>query len=262
MSKWVTFIAWSDVPHLSEKAKSDMIGSYSPHERDARTKGIPSLGSGAIYPVPEEDVLIDPFEIPAYWKHAYALDVGWNRTAAVWGALDPETDILYIYAEHYRGQAEPPIHAAAIKARGAWIPGVIDPASRGRGQKDGEQLLQIYTDLGLILITANNAVEAGIYEVWARLSTGRLKIFRSCQSLIGEYRIYRRDDKGRIVKEHDHALDALRYLVMSGLAIATFRPVAQYAQRMGFTQQQTNHQVDYDPYAEARRAGMAPPGRR
>jgi len=263
MSKWVTFIGWDDVPHLSDKAKADLIGSYSPHERDARTKGIPSLGSGAIYPVPEEDVVVDAFQIPAYWKHVYGLDVGWNRTAAIFGAIDPETDILYIYAEHYRGQAEPVIHAAAIKALGGdWIPGVVDPAARGRGQKDGEQLLYSYTNLGLKLSIANNAVEAGIYEVWARLSTGRLKIFRICQSLLAEYRIYRRDEKGRIVKENDHALDATRYLVMSGIAIASFRPVQQYTQRMGFTQGGSNHQSDYDPYAEARKAGMPPPGRR
>lgn len=249
------------MPHISEKAQKDLVGSYSPHERDARSKGIPSLGSGAIYPVPEEDITVDPFEIPAYWKHAYALDVGWNRTAALWGALDPESDVLYLYAEYYRGQAEPAVHAAAIRARGEWIPGVVDPASRGRGQKDGEQLLYAYTNLGLVLTLANNAVDAGIYEVWSRLSTGRLKVFKTLQSWLSEYRIYRRDDKGRIVKENDHLMDDTRYLVLSGIPIATFRPVAQYTQRMGYNQG-SNHQVEYDPYAEARAAGMRPPGRR
>ncbi|WP_230684286.1 hypothetical protein, partial [Streptococcus pneumoniae] len=88
-----------------------------------------------------------------------------------------------------------------IKARGKYMNGVIDPASRGRGQKDGEQLLQNYIDLGLRVTPAINAVEAGIYEVWQRMSTGRLKVFKSLQNWLSEYRIYRRDDKGRIVKE-------------------------------------------------------------
>ena len=60
MSKYVVFAGWQDVPHLSEEAKAGLAASYLPHERDARMKGIPSLGSGAIYPVPEEDVVCDP----------------------------------------------------------------------------------------------------------------------------------------------------------------------------------------------------------
>ena len=217
----VTQCGWDDVPHLDEDIKLEMLAKLPPRDRDARTKGIPSMGAGAIYPVPESDVVVDDMKIPDHWARVYGLDVGWNRTAAVWGALDRDADILYITAEHYRGQAEPSVHAESIKARGAWIPGVIDPAARGRGQKDGEQLYQMYVDLGLKIQPAANSVESGIYEVWQRLSTGRLKVFKSCQSLLGEYRLYRRNEKGAVVKENDHALDALRYLVMSGLAVAT-----------------------------------------
>ena len=104
--------------------------------------------------------------------------------------------------------------------------GAIDAASRCRDQRDGEQLLSLYQELGLQLVLANNGVEAGIYEVWQRLSTGRLKVFKSCANLLAEYRLYRRDDKGRVVKENDHALDALRYLVMSGRDIAGYAPAA------------------------------------
>jgi hypothetical protein len=69
-----------------------------------------------------------------------------------------------------RAQAEPAIHAASIRARGAWIPGVIDPAARGRGQVDGTRLIEQYGELGLLLAPAENAVEAGLYAVWERLS--------------------------------------------------------------------------------------------
>ena len=209
MAKHTTFAAWDNTPHLSESAKAEMISAYMPHERDARTKGIPSLGSGAIYPVSEDDILCDPFEFPAWYRHCYGMDVGWNKTAAIWGALDPEDSCVYLYAEYYRGQAEPAVHAAAIRGRGDWIPGVIDPAARGRGQADGEQLLGAYIGLGLSSLTlANNAVEAGIYAVWERLSTGRLRVFRTLQNFRTEYRIYRRDEKGKIVKEKDHLMDA------------------------------------------------------
>jgi phage terminase large subunit-like protein len=216
---------WDDAPHLTEAQKKSLWDACSPHQRAARSKGIPALGSGAIYPVPEEDFAVDPFEIPKYWPRCYGMDVGWNRTAATWLAGDPETGIWYQYAEHYRGEAEPSVHTAAIKGRGDWIPGTIDPASRGRAQKDGEQLLNSYTQLGLKLIKADNAVESGIFEVWTALSTGKLKIFKSCTNTLSEARIYRRDKKGAVVKQNDHAMDALRYAWMSGRDVATTKPI-------------------------------------
>ena len=218
-------MGWEDIPHLSEEQKKEMYDSPPPHQRDARSKGIPSLGAGAIYPVPETDYLVDPFEIPEHWPRVYALDVGWNRTAALWGAWDRDSDVVYLYSEHYVGQAEPVIHSQSIKARGKWVPGVIDPAARGRAQRDGHQLLQDYIDLGLDLEIAFNGVESGIYEVWQRLSSGRLKIFKSLRNTVGEMRLYRRNDKGKIVKENDHLLDCLRYLIMSGLDRAKTKPV-------------------------------------
>lgn len=202
-----------------------MWASIPPYQRDSRTKGIPQLGSGAIYPVPETEIICDPFVIPKFWPRCYALDVGWNRTACVWGAWDQDNDIVYLYSEYYRGQAEPAIHAQAIRSRGAWIPGVIDPAARGRQQGDGEKLADQYIDLGLSLGLAENAVEAGIYEVWSRLSTGRLKVFAGLQNWRTEFRLYRRDEKGKIVKENDHLMDATRYLIMTGLLVAERQPV-------------------------------------
>ena len=222
----VVGMTWADVPHLSDEEKAMLESSYLPHERDARTKGIPSLGSGAIYPVAESDIICRPMEIPHHWKRFYAMDVGWNRTAAAWFAHDAESDTLYLYSEHYVGRAEPSIHAAAIRARGEWIMGVIDPASRGRSQVDGTQLLNVYRDCGLTLTPANNAVEAGIYAVWQRLSSGRLKVFANCENWLAEFRLYRRDDKGAIVKVDDHLMDVTRYACASGLAVATYAPDA------------------------------------
>ena len=144
------------------------------------------------------------------------MDVGWNWTTAIWGAFDRETSTLYIYHEHYRSHAEPPVHAAGIRAAGEWIPGRIDPGANGRSQVDGKQLLQLYLDLGLKLDMAPNGVEAGIYEVWTRLTAGKIRIFSSLKHTFTEYRMYRRDAKGRIVKKNDHLMDALRYLVASG----------------------------------------------
>jgi hypothetical protein len=79
-SRYIVQAGWDHVPHLDEKTKTELLDSVPPHLRDARSKGEPSLGSGAIYPIPISDIEVKPFAIPFGWKKGYALDVGWNRT--------------------------------------------------------------------------------------------------------------------------------------------------------------------------------------
>lgn len=227
MSRCVVTATWDDVPHLTEEAKSALFAEIPAYQRDARTKGIPQLGSGAIYQIGEEDISVKPFDIPESWPRGYGLDVGWNRTAAIWGARDGESGVIYLYSEHYRAHDEPTVHTEAIKSRGAWIPGVIDPASRGRSQKDGEQLLQIYRNLGLVLVPAINAVEAGIYAVWQLMCAGKLKVFSSLSNWYREFRLYQRDQDGRVLKQNDHLMDGTRYFVMSGRDLMKVHPVEE-----------------------------------
>ena len=104
------------------------------------------------------------------------------------------------------GMQEPILHAQAIKGRGAWIPGVIDPAARGRSQIDGRQLIQIYRECGLHLEEADNTVEAGIYQVWQLMSSGKLKVFRSLGNWLSEFRIYQRDT-GRKNRQAERPFD-------------------------------------------------------
>ena len=245
--KFVVNAGWNHVPHLSEEQKAEELARIQPFQRLARSEGIPTLGAGAIYPVPEDQLLCDPFDIPDYFLQAYALDVGWKRTAGLWGALDPNTDIAYLYSEHYMGEAEPPIHAAAIRSRGTWIPGVIDPAARGRGQRDGKRLLKDYQDLGLdTLVESDNALEAGIQMVWTRMSTGRLKVFRTLLNWIAEQRFYQRDEKGHVKDgQADHLMDCTRYLELSGWARAIVRPPTMWRR----TVQNSGYTADYDPLA-------------
>lgn len=223
-SKYVVNAGWADVPHLDTATVTEMLAATPRHLRNARSKGEASLGAGAIFPYEQEQIEVAPFALPPHWPRAYGLDVGWNRTACIWGAWDRESDVVYLYSEHYLGEEKPVTHAAAIKARGDWIPGVIDPAARGRAQKDGEQLLFTYQNEGLDLHAAINTVETGIYEVDQRLQQGRIKVFSNLGNWFAEQRLYHRDEKGAIVKKRDHLMDASRYLIMSGLKRAITRP--------------------------------------
>lgn len=214
-AKYAIQVGWDDAPHLTEQSKRELAATIPAYQLEARRSGVPQLGSGAIYTVAEEEFVVDPFAIPKHWPRCFGLDVGYNNTACVWLALDRATDAAYIYDSYKRGGVEPAAHEAAIAGRGAWIPGVVDPAAIWR-EVAGKKLL-----------LAENEVEYGIDRVYRRLASGKLKLFRSCASQwLGEYRTYRRDDKGRVVKEMDHLMDATRYAVMSGLSAAKVEPEA------------------------------------
>ena len=220
----ITFhCAWDDVPHLDEQWKSATLAATPPYLRDARRRGIPSAGIGKVYTVEETEFVINPIPIPLHWRRVFGFDHGYFNTACVWVAYDKDSDIAYVYSDYKRGEVPMEMHALAIKARGDWIPGVGDASAR---ESDGKQIIDKYKALGVKLRLPDKAVDAGIQEVLSRLSTGRLKVFSTCQKLLDEYRRYRYDDKQRIVKKNDHVLDALRYVIYSGLPIATTQKLA------------------------------------
>ena len=78
--------------------------------------------------------------------------------------------------------------------------------------------------MGLYVQPANKAVDAGLLLIYRMLCDGKLKVFSGCVNWLKEFRAYRRDDKGRIVKVNDHLMDATRYLAMTGLNCASTPP--------------------------------------
>lgn len=230
--KYVDFISWEDCPHLlppvmPAHALDEFERSLAPHQREARRKGIPSVGSGSVYPVSDDEILCEPFPIPRHWGQGYGLDVGWRVTAACFVAHDPDYDVFYVTAEYHGTEREPVTHTHAIQAMMPYpLIGAIDPAAEGSSQVDGKKLAVEYRKLGLDLKLANNAVEAGIHECLTRMQTGRLRVFANCQHWLKEKRLYRRKgdlavgaaaqseaSRGRIIKANDHLLDAMRYAV-------------------------------------------------
>lgn len=207
-------------------APEGYAGEGSPDRADALVWALTDLmlGSEAVYPAALVDVLCEPFAIPPYWRRGYAMEIGPERTAALWGAEDPVDGVLYLYAEHCMGQQAPAIDAAAIKARGDWITGAVNPLGHGRKIEDGRVVIATYAAQGLRLVPTLQAQDAGISEVWSRLQTGRIRIFSTLRQLQAEYRLYRRDEHGNVVKEHDLFMNAFRHLVMTWDAVARVKP--------------------------------------
>jgi hypothetical protein len=206
------------------KEKEELLASIPKYQQDARIKGYPSLGSGAVYSYNEDSIVIEPRTIPLYFQHAYAIDVGWKATACIAIAIDPDAGDVFVTREYKRGEAMPDEHATAIRLMANNATGAIDPAARGRSQKDGVRLMDEYQQLGLRLVLANNEVEAGIFRLQQLMSTGRLRIFNTCPGVLTEMRQYQRGDDGKVIKRNDHLLDALRYAVMTERIHLRLRP--------------------------------------
>jgi phage terminase large subunit-like protein len=222
-SKVYVLASHDDATHLTEEVKNWLYNSYSPHEREARTKGIPSLGSGLIYPVHEAALLVQPFDIPEYWPRCFGMDFGWHNTAAVFMAHDQDNDVVYLYGEYLAGHLTPQHHAFQLIRQGAdWMPGAYDHAGESAGQDYGGNVVDLYQQAGIRNWSPadKRSVNKGIYTVLQRMETGKLKIFTSLTKLMTEMRMYSRDENGKIKKGNDHLMDAMRYGVVTGIPLA------------------------------------------
>lgn len=226
--KCVVQASWDDVHHLSEVEKESLRKTLRPHEREAREKGIPTLGAGRVYPIQEQEISVPRFDIPEHFKRAFGMDFGWtNPTAVVWLAYDEETDVTYITDVYEQSELTPAEHVKNIHAKGDWIPGVADPAGQGSSQADGVSLMQRYAENGMYLTSAENHVDSGLMTLLEMMQAGRLKVFADLELWWKEFRVYRRSESGRVVKRMDHLMDATRYAVVSGLPLAKCKPKPQ-----------------------------------
>lgn len=221
MSRHVTVMTINDAEHYTPEQRQAIIDSYPPHEREARTKGIPSMGSGRVFPVTEESITVAPFPIPPSWAQINGLDFGWDHPfAAMNCAWDRDADVFYVCKEYAAREATPIIHAAAIKPWGDWIPCAWPHDGLQHDKQSGVTLAKSYTDQGLKMCLekatfedGSNGVEAGIMEMLDRMQTGRWKVFSTCGGWFSEFRLYHRVD-GLIEKLKDDRISASRYAYM------------------------------------------------
>jgi len=209
-----------DAEHIAPEERQRIINSYPEHERDARTKGIPMLGSGKVFPVAESLITYEPFKMPEYWGRLGALDFGMGHpTAAVKGAWDRDADVVYITHCYRRTDAKISEHVGVLKHWGK-IPWVWPHDGLKRDAGSARPMANQYRDEGLDMLDyritfedGGNGVEAGIAMMLNRMETGRLKVASHLAEWFEEFRLYHRKD-GEIVKLHDDIMSATRYLIM------------------------------------------------
>ena len=240
----VTTMSIYDALHYTRAQADQILAGYPEHERDARGHGIPVLGSGAVFPILESEIVCDPFDIPHWWPRIAGIDFGWDHpTAAAWLAHDTDTDTIYVYADYRVSRQVVALHVDALRARGPWIPWAWpQDGYQVKDAKEGEQLQALYRKSGLNMLaqhaqfetsatvgerTASKvSVEAGLQDMLSRMRTGRWKVFKTCTSWLEEYRTYHRKD-GVVVKEYDDVISASRYGFMMLRYATTQRELAE-----------------------------------
>jgi phage terminase large subunit-like protein len=212
--------SWEDNPHLSKPEIAELIKDTPDHELEARRFGRPSLGAGKIYKIPEDRFLVAPFVCPDSWMHGLGLDHGWEHPSAICTfARDPGTGISYLTSTWKQRETLIPTIASVLRQMGSeWKPVFADPAGRQtRQDAGGRSTFEQYADEGVFLIEADNAVDAGLEEFRQALMSGQLKVMGydggagPNADWFEEYRLYRRNEKGKLVKVRDDAMDASRY---------------------------------------------------
>ncbi|MHC4610689.1 MAG: phage terminase large subunit family protein [Planctomycetota bacterium] len=249
---WHIGATWEDAPHLARAVQDRYRLTYLDHEVDARTKGVPMLGTGGVYPVPDEQIRCKPFEIPDHYRRICGVDFGIDHPfAAVWLAYDADEDVIYVYDCYKEAGQTTSYHASAIKSRGKWIPvswphdGMIRDKGGGVALKDQ----YLMDDVAMLPVSARyddakgsgQAREPATLDILDRMRTGRFKVFEHLSEWFSEKRLLHRQD-GKIVARDDDLESATRYACMM-IRYAT-SPIESDAR---MTAQRENVSLDYNP---------------
>lgn len=231
--------------HLPPGYVETMMATWSPERIKREIYGSFDAFEGMVYHEFRRDAhVIKPFKIPKNWTKVMGIDHGYrNPTAVLWAAVDFDENV-YIYREFYEREwlveeickgKGPERGIVALTGRekisGAFIDPSVDAKRGGKGLNIWAEYLD-YLPRHFPLAKANNKKEAGIERVknYMKLDekTGepQLFIFDTCKNLIDELVQYRykelkpaqvgkMNEKEEPYKVNDHAVDALRYLIMS-----------------------------------------------
>lgn len=228
---WYEQMSWEDNPYLDKKEVKALESVLSLEELEARKHGKFVGSGGLVYSEFDESInVIDPFDVPVEWQDNIAIDPGLkNPLSAHWYCVDYDGNI-YVVAEHYVEGKSVEYHAEAIKSickKLCWkmstngmYTSLIDSAAGQRTLASSKSVSELFYDNGILVNPkVNKDLFAGINRVksYIRNSQGvsKLFIFRNCVNLIREIKSYFWGNNDTPVKKDDHALDELRYYIMS-----------------------------------------------
>ena len=228
---WYEFMEWADNPYLPKSEIALLEQTLDETTLQARKLGKFCTREGLVYPEFDETVhVIPPFSVPPEWQDTISIDPGLkNPLSAHWYAVDFDGNV-YVVAEHYAAGLDVDSHADAIfavsekigwkkDARGR-LTALIDPAADSRTLAAKRSVTELFYDRGILADPhVCKDVFAGIAQVKRYLSRKNgmpdLYIFSNCVHMIREFKGYFWGNDEAPVKRDDHAMDELRYYLMT-----------------------------------------------
>ena len=218
----------ADAFHYDQESRERITLSYPAHVRRARAMGLPAIGEGAIYPISDEFIMCEPFDIPPHWMEIGGLDFGWDHpTAAVRLVFNREEEMFYVTATYRKRQETPLYHANQLKGWGLHLPFAWGTEGLQTKLTDNpEQTFKMFRKHGLKMLDTHATfssggvgVEQGVQEIFELMQSGRFKVFAHLSDWFEEKNSYHRfkndeDKVAQIKKVHDDLMDATRYAWM------------------------------------------------
>ncbi len=229
---WYEFMEWADNPYLNTAEVDALTATLSDDQLDSRRYGRFKANAGLVYPEFDENVhvLKEPFNIPREWQDLISIDPGLNNPlSAHWYAVDYDGNV-YVVAEHFEAGQGVEYHADKIKKisdKLGWkrdsygrLNALIDSAANQKTLAATKSVTELFFEQGVnVNPRVNKDMFSGIQRVkqYLKVTDGRAKlyIFPSCVNLIRELKTYRWGDGDNPKKTDDHALDELRYYIMT-----------------------------------------------
>lgn len=203
-------IETSDNPHLPGIYTDRIVEQYEGRFYEQEVKGQFTDFEGLVYPWFDDEHLVD--EAPdTYDEAVYGVDWGHNNPAVVL-ALLREGDRWTVADEWYERRCTTGDQARAAET-------FIDTYGEGPVYCDPAEPSSIHEfqrDYGLPAREADNDVSPGIRKVSEHRD--ELRVARHCQNVRNEFSQYQYKDGGDSddpLKQHDHAMDALRYALFT-----------------------------------------------
>ncbi len=221
---WYTTATWEESPHLNRADRERLALTYPEHERDTRTKGVPLMGTGGVYPIPDGQIACKQFPIPDHFRRICGVDFGIDHPfAAVWIAYDADADVIYVYdCYKIRGQTAS-YHSQLLKSRGKWIPISWPHDGMIRDKGGGIALKDQYLACGcnMLPVSARYSDDKGggqprepaTIDLLDKMRTGQFQVFSHLSDWFAEKRMLHRND-GKIVAREDDLESATRYACM------------------------------------------------
>lgn len=220
--KWLR-MGYGEAKHMTPEKVEALLSRYPAHERNARMRGEPKLGSGAEFPYPESSLTVPvDMYVPPHWYKLWGIDFGishpFGAALILW---DKDRDIVYLWEAFAIKGAVPSVHAMRIQKIAGEVPVAWPHDGHRRDPGSGEELANFYKQAGLRMVDTHASfvrggfsTEAILRELHERMTSGRFKVRADLNEFWEEYRMYHRDEDGQLVKIQDDVLSALMKAVM------------------------------------------------